>query len=91
MCAQRIEKGDAVYALVTITNDGSVPQAAADEIFARPGDMGMLINTGHLEDDPSQELYLVSFALPSGEMGPPVTVLPEEVSVERLSDPMLVS
>ncbi|MGB1091711.1 MAG: nitrogen fixation protein NifZ [Oceanobacter sp.] len=77
-----IQKGDAIYALVPIVNDGSVPNAEADEVFAQPGDMGMLINTGHLEEDPSQELYLVSFSLPSGEMGPPVTCLPEEVSAE---------
>lgn len=83
MLTHRIEKGDAVYALVTIGNDGSVPNTEADEVFARPGDMGMLINTGHLEEDPSQLLYLVSFALPSGEMGPPVTCLPEELSAER--------
>lgn len=91
MSAYQIEKGDAVYALVTITNDGSVPGADADEVFARPGDMGMLINTGHLEEDPSQTLYLVSFALPNGEMGPPVTCLPEEVSAERMVAPMQLS
>lgn len=88
MRRERIEKGDAVYAVVTIRNDGSVPNTDADEIFAQPGDMGMLINTGHLEEDPSQALYLVSFALPNGEMGPPVTCLPEELSTERLVVPM---
>lgn len=79
---KRIEKGDAVFATAIIKNDGSVPHADPEEIFAKPGDMGMLVNTGHLEEDPSQELYLVTFALSNGEMGPPVTCLPDEISAE---------
>lgn len=73
------QQGDAVYAAVTIANDGSVPDAAENEVFARPGTLGMLINTGHLEEDPEQILYLVSFELENGELGPPITCLAEEL------------
>jgi len=75
-----LQKGDAVYATTTIVNDGSVPGAEEDEVFATPGTMGMLINTGYLEQAPDTELFLVSFRNANGEAGPPVTCLAEEIS-----------
>ena len=80
MNIESLQQGDAVYAAVTIANDGSVPDAAEGEVFAQPGTLGMLLNTGHLEEDPEQLLYLVSFENESGELGPPITCLPEELS-----------
>lgn len=85
MNIDNLQQGDAVYAAVTIANDGSVPDAAQDEVFARPGTLGMLLNTGHLEEDPQQMLYLVSFENENGELGPPVTCLPEELSTAPLA------
>lgn len=85
MKIEDLQQGDAVYAAVTIINDGSVPNVAENEIFARPGALGMLINTGHLEEDPRQSLYLVSFENENGELGPPVTCLPEELSTSPLA------
>ena len=81
---ENLQQGDAIYAAVTISNDGSVPNAAENEVFAQPGTLGMLINTGHLEEDPEQSLYLVSFENDNGELGPPVTCLPEELSTAPL-------
>lgn len=79
MNIEDLQNGDAVYAAVTIANDGSVPDAEENEVFAEPGTLGMLINTGHLEEDPDQSLYLVSFENANGELGPPITCLPEEL------------
>lgn len=79
MNSVNLQNGDAVYALVTIANDGSVPNFDIGEVFARPGTMGMLINTGHFEEYPDQALYLVSFEGASGELGPPVTCLAHEI------------
>lgn len=84
MDLEHLQNGDAIYAAVTIANDGSVPDAAEDEVFAKPGTLGMLINTGHLEEDPNQMLYLVSFENEDGELGPPVTCLPEELATAPL-------
>lgn len=81
MNVKQLQNGDAVYAAVNITNDGSVPHAAPNELFARRGTIGMLLNTGHLEEDPSKELYLVSFQTDEGELGPPVTCFEHEISV----------
>lgn len=85
MNIDHLQQGDAVYAAITIANDGSVPDAAEDEIFAQPGTLGMLINTGHLEENPEQKLFLVSFENENGELGPPVTCLPEELTTIPLT------
>ncbi len=81
---RHLQKGDAVYAATTIANDGSVPNTAENEIFAQPGAMGMLLNTGHLEDDPEQEVYLVSFKNEQGDLGPPVSCLAHEITLDRI-------
>ncbi len=85
MNIESLQQGDAVYAAVTIANDGSVPDAAENEVFAQPGTLGMLLNTGHLEEDPEQLLYLVSFENENGELGPPITCLAEELSTTSVA------
>jgi nitrogen fixation protein NifZ len=84
MKIEHLQQGDAVYAAVTITNDGTVPGFPVDQVFAAPGTMGMLINTGHLEEDPSRLLYLVSFQNEEGELGPPVTCFADELATAPL-------
>ncbi len=84
MNVKQLQNGDVIYAATRIVNDGSVPDAAEDEVFAEAGQMGMLINTGHFEVDPSKELFLVSFKNEAGELGPPVTCLANEISADPL-------
>lgn len=79
MKRHNLQNGDMVFAAVTIVNDGSVPDATENEIFAEEGTAGMLLNTGYLEDDPSQELYLIAFRNADGELGPPITCLAHEI------------
>ncbi len=74
-----IQKGDAVFATTTIVNDGSVPGYPEQHVFAEPGTMGMLVNTGHLEEDPNQALFLVAFTDTNGNPAL-VTCTPEEVT-----------
>lgn len=74
-----LQKGDAVIANVRIINDGSVPNANENEIFAEVGTMGMLVNIGYFEDNPDEELFLVCFQMENGELGPPVTCLAHEI------------
>ena len=80
MNVEDLQNGDVVYAASTIMNDGSVPDAADDEIFATPGTRGMLLNTGYLEEYPNTTLYMVCFENSKGELGQPVTCLLEELS-----------
>lgn len=82
---RELQKGDAVFATTTIINDGSVPGAVEGEVFATPGTMGMLINTGYVELQPDTELFLVSFRNENGEPGPPVACLADEISAAPLS------
>ena len=84
MPAEQFEKGDAVFATTTIGNDGSVPGFADDKVFAQPGTMGMLVNTGHLEEDPSQTVYLVGFQDDQGNVAL-VTCLPDEISAQPVT------
>ncbi|MCC9608057.1 nitrogen fixation protein NifZ [Blastopirellula sp. JC732] len=79
-----LKNGDAVFAKVEIRNDGSIPHVEKDALLAEPGMMGMLINTGHLEEATDQKLLLISFVGKDGEMGPLVTCFAEEISTEPL-------
>ncbi len=81
----QLQRGDAVFATRTIVNDGSVPGAEENEVFATAGTMGMLINTGYVELEPDTELFLVSFRDADGNAGPPVACLAEEISASPLS------
>jgi nitrogen fixation protein NifZ len=77
-----LQPGDMVYAAATITNDGSMPDLPDETVLAEKGTRGVLINAGHLEEDPSQELFLVRFETGPGELGPPTGCWPEELAME---------
>ena len=85
MNIQDLQPGDAIYAAEAIMNDGSISWAAEDEVLANAGSRGMLINIGHLEEDPEQLLYLVSFENTTGELGPQIACWPEELSAQPLT------
>ena len=75
-----LQRGDAVMAAVRILNDGSVPHADPGEVFAEVGTVGMLVNIGYFEDNPTEELFLVCFQMANGELGPPVACLAQEIA-----------
>ena len=85
MAHEQLHNGDVIYAAKRIVNDGSVPGAGDNEVFAEKGTMGMLINVGHFEVDPNQELFLVCFKNEIGELGVPVTCLADEISSEPVT------
>lgn len=74
-----LQPGDIIYAATPIVNDGSLPQLERDALLANAGARGVLINIGHLEEDPERELFLVRFENTSGELGPPTGCWPEEL------------
>lgn len=82
MSLHELNPGDIVYAAKTIKNDGSVPDLAVDALIAEIGTRGVIINTGHLEDDPSRELMLVRFEDENNELGPAVGVWFEELRAD---------
>ncbi len=85
MTLENLQPGDMVFAATDIFNDGSVPELAEDIQIASKGARGVLINTGHLEEQPSQILFLVRFEDSNHELGPPVGCWPDELSEEPLA------
>lgn len=82
MTLENLQPGDMVFATTNIFNDGSVPDMPDDTCFASPGTRGVLINTGHLEDQPQQQLFLVRFEDANNQLGPPIGCWPEELSAD---------
>jgi nitrogen fixation protein NifZ len=83
MNLEQLEPGDMVYAATDIFNDGSIPHLPTEAQLATAGTRGVLLNTGHLEEQPNKTVYLVRFEDQNRELGPPVTCWAEELSVEE--------
>ena len=79
MSRQTFEPGDTVYANKELRNDGSVPDLPENELIAYSGTRGVIINIGHLEEQPDQVLYLVRFENHDLTLGPPIGCWPQEI------------
>ncbi len=79
MTLNDLQPGDMLFAATTIVNDGSLPGLEEGAVVAETGTRGVLVNTGHLEEQPSQVLYLVRFETDSG-LGPATACWPEELT-----------
>ncbi len=79
-----LQPGDQVYAAVQISNDGGIPGIAEDAVLAEPGTRGVLINTGHLEQDPNSLLFLVRFEDQDGNLGIPVGCQADELKLSAI-------
>ena len=87
MNVQTLEPGDTVYAAQELRNDGSIPDLQENELIAKMGTRGVLVNIGHLEEQPELTLYLVRFENTDLSLGPPVGCWPDEIkSVEPSLD-----
>ncbi|MBI2783843.1 MAG: nitrogen fixation protein NifZ [Gammaproteobacteria bacterium] len=62
-----------------IHNDGSLPDHDAEALLVPAGGRGVIVNIGHLEQDPRQVLYLVRFEGEDGVLGPPVGCWPQDL------------
>lgn len=82
MKLEELQPGDIIYAAMDIYNDGSVPDQNADALLAAAGNRGVLINSGHLEEQPEQALYLVRFEGASG-LGPAIACWPDELQLSQ--------
>jgi len=78
---EELQPGDIVYAAADIYNDGTMPELDEEMLLATSGCRGVLINSGHLEEQPEQALYLVRFEIESG-LGPAIACWPEELTVQ---------
>lgn len=76
----QLNPGDMVWAATDISNDGGIPDLPEDALIAAAGTRGVVVNVGHLEEEPGRELYLVRFEGPDLVLGPPTGCWPEELS-----------
>ena len=87
MNVKELEPGDTVYAAQELRNDGSIPDYPENELIAKEGTRGVLVNIGHFEEQPDVTLYLVRFENQDLSLGPPVGCWPEEIrSVELTAE-----
>lgn len=82
MNGNQLNPGDVVYAAVEIRNDGGIPDIAPDVLLAAPGTRGVVVNIGHLEQDPDRRLLLVRFENANLDLGPPTGCWEEELRAE---------
>jgi nitrogen fixation protein NifZ len=85
MSVQQLQPGDVVYARVDLYNDeGSIPELPEGAMIAMAGTRGVVVNVGHLEQQPSATLYLVRFEQKDQDnmLGPPTGCWPEELATE---------
>ena len=82
MTLYSLQPGDVVYAASAIYNDGGIPGIDPEALLASPGTRGVVVELGHLEADPRQEIFLVRFEDGDLELGPPTGVWPEELEVK---------
>lgn len=80
MSIEQLKPGDMIFAATDITNDGSIPDLNEGELIAATGCRGVLINTGHLEENENQSVYLIRFENADKELLPPVGCWPEELT-----------
>lgn len=85
--------GDMVYAAVDLLNDpveetgeSGIPNALPGMLLAAAGTRGMVVNAGHAEASPEEEIYLVSFETgPDGALAQPIGCLAEELSYAAMT------
>ncbi len=81
---ENLKPGDMIFAATDVYNDGSVPGVETDACIAFAGARGVLVNTGHLEENPDRVLLLVRFEDAELNLGPAVACWPDELSAEAL-------
>ncbi|MGB4467333.1 MAG: nitrogen fixation protein NifZ [Azovibrio sp.] len=73
------EIGDIVFCKEALFNDGGIPDLPEDALLARAGTRGVIVQTGVIEADERQAIFLVRFEGEDGLLGGPVGCLPDEL------------
>lgn len=83
----RFELGDLVHAAIDLYNDpveetgaSAIPDVAPDALLAAAGTRGVVVNVGHPQAAPDEEIYLVRFETGAdGNLGELIGCLREEL------------
>ncbi len=86
----RFQLGDLVYAARDLYNDpveetgeSAIPGVAPGALLAASGTRGMVVNVGHAEAMPDEEIYLVRFeTIQESELAEPIGCLSDELNHE---------
>ena len=79
----QFQLGDAVFCREDLFNDGGLPGIEEGALIAAAGTRGVVVQYGHVEASPSEEIYLVRFEDETRELGLPVGCLPEELTQDE--------
>lgn len=82
MKVEDLDIGDVVYAAITITDDGSIPDGAEGDVLAEAGTRGVITMIGHIEEQPERSVFLVRFEDKNMNLGNPVGCWLEDLMVE---------
>ncbi|HEX5363247.1 MAG TPA: nitrogen fixation protein NifZ [Gallionella sp.] len=84
----RFQMGDLVFAAQDLYNEvveesgeSGIPGVAPDALLAVTGTRGVVVNIGHAQEMPNEEIYLVRFETDAeGTLAEPIGCLSEELS-----------
>ncbi|MBI4809210.1 MAG: nitrogen fixation protein NifZ [Nitrosomonadales bacterium] len=84
----RFQMGDMVFAAQDLynesmedTGESSIPGVAPDALLAAAGTRGVVVNVGHAQEMPNEEIYLVRFELDAeGTLSEPIGCLSDELT-----------
>ena len=86
MKVEDLDLGDVVYAAHTITDDGSMPESLEGEVLAEAGARGVIVMKGHIEEDPSQTVFLMRFEDKELNLGRPIGCWLEDLTTAELHE-----
>lgn len=75
--------GDVVFCREDLFNDGGLPGHEEGALVAAAGTRGVVVQFGHVEAMPSEEIYLVRFEDEGQNLGLPIGCLPEELTQDE--------
>lgn len=84
----RFQLGDMVFAAQDLynesleeTGESSIPGVAPDALLAAAGTRGVVVNVGHAQEMPNEEIYLVRFEMDAeGILSEPIGCLTDELT-----------
>lgn len=84
----RFQMGDMVFAALDLYNEAleesgesGIPGVAPDALLAAAGTRGVVVNVGHAQEMPDEEIYLVRFEMDAdGTLGEPIGCLTDELT-----------
>lgn len=80
MNVEELSIGDVVFAARDIIDDGSMPDGKEGALLSRAGARGVIVNLGHLEENPNTHVFLVRFEDENLDLGNPIGCLVEDIA-----------